>query len=247
MAIELATTVSAEGGGVHSNIPLAPLEIVVAVDPQSVSSAGDLRFAWHVVSAAVGVLDASSSPQIAEGWSAQLVPVEHLSGTASASSRGISRGITVDVGSAGDAGTDQEMVVQVLQMLRDAAAPLPEEPVGPGARWQKISTLDGKNGHATQNDTYTLVDLQGDRGLLEDVLAQTASPQALPSPAGLPPSTPAQMDQLLTSGGAKVRFDLRRLVAQTTLDGTTSMAVSAPSNRMNMVMHLGITVRGTAP
>jgi hypothetical protein len=245
MAIELATTISADGGGQRSVIPLAPLEIGIDVEPQSVSPAGDLRFAWHVVSAAVGALDASSPPEVAQGWSAQLVPVEHLSGTASVSSRGISRGISLDVGSAGDAGNDHEMVVQVLQMLRDAAAPLPDEPVGPGARWQKVSTLDARNGHATQNDTYTLVELQADQGSLADVLAQTASPQALPSPAGLPPSTPARMDQLLTSGNAKMRFDLTRLVAQTSLDGTTSMALSAPSSRMNMTMILGITVRGT--
>jgi hypothetical protein len=55
------------------------------------------------------------------------------------------------------------------------------------------------------------------------------------------------MDQLLSSGDEKVGFDLGRFVAQTRLQGTTSMAMSAPSSRMNMVMHLGVTVRGTTP
>jgi len=247
MGVELSTSVSAEGNGVHSDTAFPPLEIAIAVEPRSVSPAGDLAFAWHVAKATVGTLDASTPPEIAQGWAAQLVPVQHLSGTGSVSSRGLSGSLSLDAGSAGDAGPDAQMVVQVVQMLRDAAAPLPEEAVGPGARWQKVSTLDSKTGHAIQTDTYTLTDLQGDKGVLADVLAQTASPQNAPTPEGIPGVTPARMDQLLTSGTEKVHFDLARLVSQVTLDGTTSMALSAPSSRMNMVMHLGITVRGTTP
>jgi hypothetical protein len=247
MDIELRTTVSADSGGAHQDVPLAPLEIGIALEPRGVSADGDLRLAWHVVSAEVGARDASAPAQVAEGWSAQLLPVAHLAGTAVVSSHGLSRGVTVEPGSAGEAGPDAEMVVQVVQMLRDVAAPLPDEPVGKGARWQKISTLDAKSGHATQTDTFTLIDLAGNAGSLDDVLAQTASPQPLPAPAGVAQPSPARMDQLLTSGDAKVRFDLGRIVAQTALDGTTSMAVSVPNSRMNMVMHLGITVRGTTP
>lgn len=247
MAIELSTTVSTEAGGMRSDTAFAPLEITVAIEPRGVSPAGDLAFAWHVASANVGSLDASTPPEIAQGWAAQLGPLQHLSGTGSVSSRGLSRGVSLDAGSAGDAGPDAEMVVQVMQMLRDAAAPLPEEPVGTGARWQKVSTLDARTGHAIQTDTFTLAHLQGDQGVLDDVLAQTASPQAAPAPEGMPGAPPAHMDQLLTSGTEKLHFDLARLVSQITIDGTTSMALSAPSNRMNMVMHLGVTVRGTSP
>ncbi len=248
MSIELSASIAVESSGLHSDTRLAPLEIAIAIQPRSISPAGDSRFAWHVASAEVGALDASASPEMAQGWSAQLIPVAHLSGTASVSSRGISRGLSVNLGSAGDAGTDQEMVAQVLQMVRDAAAPLPEEPVGPGARWQKVTTLDARNGQAIQNDTFTLVTLQGDAGQLADVFAQTASSRAAPAPSTEPTrGAAAQPDQLLSSGDEKVRFDLNRLIAETRLEGTTSMATSAPSNRMNMVMHLGVTVRGTTP
>lgn len=247
MSIELSMSIAVEGGGARSSTQLPPLEIAIAIDPQAVSPAGDLRFAWHVASAEVGVLDASTSPDVAQGWSAQLVPVAHLSGTASVSSRGISQGLSLDAGSAGDAGMDQEMVAQVLQMVRDAAAPLPEEPVGPGARWQKVTTLDARNGQAIQNDTFTLATLQGDAGQLADVFAQTASSRTAPAPSAAPRTAPVQPDQLLSSGDEKVGFDLGRFVAQTRLQGTTSMAMSAPSSRMNMVMHLGVTVRGTTP
>jgi hypothetical protein len=244
MEIELRTAISADLGGAKKDSTLPPLHIVVAIEPRSVTPAGDLRFAWHVESARPGLPEAGAPEAMMAGWSAQLVPVERLSGTALVNAHGVSRGVTLDGGTAGDAGADSEMVVQVLQMLRDVAAPLPDEPVGKGARWQKLSTLDAKNGHATQTDTYTLLGASSDTGSLDDVFAQTASPQALPSPTAGGVS-PATVDSLLTSGNAKVHFDLSRLVPQQTLDGTTSMALSAPSSRMNMVMRLGITVKGS--
>lgn len=247
MAIVLSTAVSADNGDSRRDITLAPVEIAIAIAPGAVSPDGDLRFAWHVESAGLGALDASSPPEVAQGWSAQLAPVAHLSGTATISSRGICRGLVLDAAGVGDAGPDAEMVVQVVQMVRDVAAPLPDEPVGPGARWQKLTTLEAKTGRATQTDTYTLTAVHGETGSLADVLVQTAFPQSLRAPGAAPGTGPARMDQLLTSGTARVRFDLARLIPQTTLEGTTSMALSAPSSRLNMVMHLGITVRGSVP
>lgn len=243
MTIDLRTTVSTEGGGTHQDVPLPPLQVLVAIDPQSVTPAGDLQFAWHVLRAGADV-DAGGAPAaVAEGWRAQIAPVEHLSGTAVVGPDGLSKGVTID--GAGDAAPDAEMVVQVVQMLRDAAAPLPAEPVGVGARWQKVSTLDAKNGHATQTDTYKLAELHGDTGRLDDVLAQTASPQLLPAPggpgAGAPP---ARVDSLLTSGTATLQFDLGRIVAQSKLDGTTAMSLSSQSQAVRMVMHLGVLVSG---
>jgi hypothetical protein len=241
MTIDLRTTVSTEGVGAHQDIPLPPLHVVVAIDPQSVTAEGDLQFAWRVLHAGADLDAGGAPPQVAEGWRTQIAPVEHLSGTAVVGANGLSKGVSV--AGAGDAAPDAEMVVQVVQMLRDAAAPLPAEPVGVGARWQKVSTLDAKNGHATQTDTYTLAALHGDEGKLDDVLAQTASPQLLP-PAGGAGTAPARVDSLLTSGTARLSFDLGTLVARSKLDGTTAMSVSSQSQAVKMVMHLGIVVGG---
>jgi hypothetical protein len=245
MDIDLRTAVTTELGSSRQDTALPPLHIAVAIEGRSVSPDGDLRFAWHVESAKAAAPEGGTADAVTQGWRMQLVPVEHLSGTGGVTAHGISQGVTLDAGTAGDAGPEAEMVVQVLQMLRDMAAPLPDEPVGKGARWQKRSTLDARNGHATQTDTYTLLDAPGDKGALDDVFAQTASPQNLPSPVGVSSDSPARVDSLLTSGSSKVHFDLARLVAPVTLDGTTSMALSGPSNRMNMVMRLGIVVKGT--
>jgi hypothetical protein len=244
MAVVLRTAISLEASGERREAPLPPLRILVAIDPQAVAPDGALGFSWHVT-AATSDADAGVSDDLARGWAAQIVPIEHLSGTGVVTAHGISRAIALDPGTAGDAGQDAEMVVQVLQLLVNVAAPLPEEPVGKGARWQKVSSIDAKNGHATQTDTFTLTDLQGDQGALDDVVAQTSSPQNLPPLVGIDSGPPARIDSVLMSGSSKTRFDLARLVPQTSLEATTSMAVSDPRTRMNMLMHLGVAIQGS--
>jgi hypothetical protein len=140
------------------------------------------------------------------------------------------------------------MIEQVRQTLRDLAAPLPDEDVGRGARWQKLSQLDAKETRIAQTETFTLLAIQGDKGTLDDVLAQTAPPQTLRGP-GMPQGATARMDSMLASGDAKVRFDLSRLVPQTKFDGTTTMVVSGQSpderKRVTMIMRIGIAIEGT--
>lgn len=245
MAIVLSTIVSADSPNGHQDVRLPPLHVAIAIDPQGTSPEGDLAYGWRVTSAGADD-DAGAPADVAQGWRAQIVPLEHLSGRGVVSSRGLTRGVTLDQ-VAGDAGAGGEMVVQVLQMLRDAAAPLPEEPVGKGARWQKMSSIDAKNSHASETDTFTLTDLQGDKGSLDDMVAQTTSSQALPTLVGVDASQspPARMDSLLMSGSSKTRFDLTRLIPQTSLDATTSMALSASTNRVNMVMRINIAIQGS--
>jgi hypothetical protein len=243
MTAELRTTVSMVDADVHQDTQMPPLHVVIAIDPQSVTPDGDLRFAWRVVRASADQDAGSASPQVAEAWRQQIAPLEHLSGNAIVGPDGLSKGVTVDPESR--AAPDAEMVAQVLQMLRDYVAPLPAEPVGKGARWQRVTTLRAKNGNATQTDTYTLTELHDDKGKLDDVVAQTASPQLLPSPGGpgsVPP--PERVDSLLTSGTEKLAFDLGRIVSQAKFDGTTAMSLSSQSRALSMVMHVGITVSG---
>jgi hypothetical protein len=247
LVIELRTSASTEvAGAKQTDLPLPPVHIAIAIDPRSVSPDGTLEYAWHVTSASVEASSAMPSP-VAEGMRAEVAAIEHLKGSARVSSRGVSLGIVVDADPATDAGTGQ-MVEQVRQTLRDVAAPLPDEEVGRGARWQKLSQLEAKETRITQTETFTLLTLQGEKGTLDDVLAQTAPPQALRGP-GMPQGTTARMDSMLASGDAKVRFDLSRVVPQTKFDGTTTMVVSGQAadekKRVTMIMRVGIGIEGT--
>jgi hypothetical protein len=147
------------------------------------------------------------------------------------------------------AGVTGQMVEQVRQTLRDVAAPFPEEEVGPGARWEKLSQLASRDARVTQTEVFTLTQITATTGALDDVLAQTAPPQPLLSPGG-PPGAQARIESMLASGDGKTQFDLTRLVPQTRFGGTTTMVVSSRSRdeadrTMTMVMRVDIVLAGT--
>ncbi len=244
--MEMRTSVSTElAGAKQPDTPLPPVHIVIAIDPQGVSPDGDLDFLWRVTEAGV---PASGPPSpIADGLRTEVAAAAQRRGTARVSARGLSLDVTMDA-AATDAGGTGQMVEQVRQAVRDVAAPLPEEAVGAGARWQRVMQIDAKQTRIAQTETFTLVTLEGEKGTLDDELAQTAPRQPLRGPDMR--NTPAQMDSMLASGDSKLRFDLSRLVPQSRFDGTTTMVVSgaAPAQnaqRLTMIMRVSIGIRGT--
>jgi hypothetical protein len=249
LALDLRTAASTESAyAKQPELPLPPVHVVVAIEPQSVSPEGDLRYAWRVESSEIRA-DAQTPSQVADGMRAAVAELENLSGHAIVSARGLTTEISTAASPPTEAGAGGQMVEQVRQTLRDVAAPLPEESVGRGARWQKLSQLSTRDARITQTETFTLVELAAETGTVDDVLAQTAPAQELLA-AGMPAGTHARMESMLASGDAKTRFDLSRLVPQTKFDGTTTMVVSGgtpgdTARRITMIMRVEILVSGS--
>ncbi len=246
--MDLGTSASTEADGVVTpEVVLPPVRIVVAIDPRTVSSEGDLTYAWRVTSSTVPA-DATDRSPLTEGMRAEVAAVDHLSGTATVSTLGLTTNVSLDPASLADAaaGTTGQMVEQVRQTLRDLAAPFPVESVGRGARWEKLSQLASKDARITQTDTFTLTEVARTAGVLDDVLAQTAPSQPLQMPGAS--GVQARMESMLASGDAKVRFDLSRLVPSSRFEGTTTMVVSGPAadgtRRRTMIMRVRIDLAG---
>jgi hypothetical protein len=248
LSMDLRTAISTENAAApQPEVPLPSVHITIAVDPKSVTPDGDLRYAWRVTSATVDAAEETPS-QVAEGIRVEVAEIARMSGSALVTNRGLSKEVTIDSRKPNKpSGTG--MAEGVRQTLRDVAAPLPEEPVGLGARWRRLSQLDVKDAIVTQAETFRLGELQGDRGLLEDALAQTAPPQALPAPAGLQ-GPPARMESMLASGQVRMQFDLSRLVPQTSFDVTTQMVLSGQATRdagrnVKSVVHVYYAIAGS--
>jgi hypothetical protein len=260
LTMDLRTTATTNEANVQApRIPLPPVRIVMAIDPRSVTSEGDLRYAWRVTSTAVGN-DAGAPDPVVEGMQAEVATVAALSGTGVVTSRGLTREVNLDRASLSGASAARDasenggqpatgkMVDQVLQTLRDVAAPFPEEDVGVGARWQKLSDVASSDAAVTQTETFTLVEIAPSRGTLHDVLVQTAPSQPLLA-EGMPAGAQARMESMLVSADAKTTFDFSRLVPQTRIETTTTMVLSghAPGDsmrRVGMVLRVEILLSG---
>jgi hypothetical protein len=252
LTLDLKTSASTDDGTTKQpEILLPPVHIVLAIEPRDVSATGDMTYAWRVTSTAVKT-DPQTPSSLADGMRAEVTAIAHLSGSGVVSSRGLSSRVTVEVAATMDGGATGQMVEQVRQTLRDAAAAFPEEEVGAGARWEKLSQLASRDTRVTQTETFTLANATGDSGSLDDILAQTAPPQPLLTP-GAAGGAHARIESMLASGTGKTRFELTRFIPQTTFEGTTTMVVSGrlpPADdpggqRMTMIMRVGIVLAGT--
>ncbi len=249
----MRTALAAEGAQAQPpDVPLPTVRVVIAIDPRSVGADGSLAYAWRVTSATVAS-DDRSPPQVADGMRTEVVAVQHLSGTGAVGARGLAENLAIDASETADEVTARPIALQVLQTLWNVAAPLPDEEVGVGARWQRVWELAVKSAHATQTDVFTLLTLDGLRGTLDDILSQTAPEQALSVP-GMTHDAQAQTGSMLAAGDAKTRFDLTRLVADTRFQGTTTMVLAGDNRegtegadpRNTMVLRVDVELSGVA-
>ena len=247
-----ATATTREADAQAPRSPPPPVRIVVAIDPQSVTSDGDLHYTWRVVSTSVGA-DAGAPNPLVEGMRAEVAAVATLSGLGVVTSRGVARDVSIDpvrtAAARGGIAATGLMVEQVRQTLQDVAAPFPEEDVGLGARWEKLSEVESTDARVTQTETFTLTAVGPARGTLHNVLVQTAPSQSLPGGGGAPDAE-TRMESMLVSADAKTTFDPSRLVPQTRLESTTTMVLSghAPDDsvrRVGTVLRVEILLSGT--
>jgi len=123
------------------------------------------------------------------------------------------RGFRSDLSLPPPSAIGQELT-QFMQSARLAigqmVVPLPEEPVGPGAKWEAVETIV-QDGISVREKTYfELIALDGPRALVRTQTVQSADKQRAPLP-GLPDGVSAEVVSLRGSGAGEIELDLRRL------------------------------------
>ena len=87
---------------------------------------------------------------------AAFVGIKGLTGTGTVSSRGFSKGVEFKA-PAGSNPQARQLMDQMKEFVTQLVAPLPEEAVGPGARWEAKTPLKSQGMTMDQTATYELV------------------------------------------------------------------------------------------
>jgi hypothetical protein len=129
------------------------------------------------------------------------------------------------------AGSDPQLR-QVVDQMRDSFArlsvPLPEEAVGPGARWEVKMPLKSQGMTIDQTTAYQLVSIEGDRVTVKDTVEQRASNQKIQNPAM--PGLVLDLTKMAGKGSDDMVLDLTRLMPRE----RTSTLVSEVVMEMNV-------------
>ena len=136
------------------------------------------------------------------------------------SDRGLGQSISFNEDAKADPSAAQTlaMLESTLNML---ATPLPEEPIGPGARWTAVSTVQEQAVDVHQTMTYTLKSVTDGVIELEVKIEQSAEAQDMSMP-GAPPGTQVKLTSLALDGSGTTTLSLKH-VAPTEADLTSKL------------------------
>ena len=175
---------------------------------KSVSPAGDILYDVVMGDAEVAA-EEGANPQIVQALKSAFSGFKGLSGSATTSDRGFGKGTEMKT----PAGSDPQLR-QVVDQMRDSFArlsvPLPEEAVGPGARWEVKMPLKSQGMTIDQTTAYQLVSIEGDRVTVKDTVEQRASNQKIQNPAL--PGLVLDLTKMVGKGSDDMALDLTRLL-----------------------------------
>src|SRR5262249_44907677 len=153
-------------------VKLPGMTMIMDSTVKSVSASGEIEYEMAMTDASVadepGVI-----PQVAEAMKTSLAGLKGLSGTGTMSNRGQNLGTDFKVPASADPQTRQA-IEQMRESVANLSSPLPEEAVGPGAKWT-VRTMPKSQGLTIdQTATYQLVSVEGDRLNEKVTIAQSA-------------------------------------------------------------------------
>ncbi len=212
---------------------------------KSVSPEGDILYDMTMGNVDVAG-EADANPQIVQLMKSAFSGFKGLSGSATMSDRGFVKGTEMKT----PAGSDPQLR-QVVDQMRESFArlsvPLPEEAVGPGAKWEVKMPLKSQGVTIDQTDAIQLVSVEGDRVTVKETIEQRASNQKIQNPA-LPGST-LDLTKMVGKGNSEVVFDLTGLLPR---EGTSAlvselvmgMNVGGQKNTMTMKQAVDLRFEG---
>jgi hypothetical protein len=225
------------------SMKLPVMKMTMDVNVKSVSAQGDITYELVVGDASLGD-EPGALPQVVDMLKASFTKLKGMSGQGTVSDRGLSKGVEMKAPPGTDPQSRQTME-QMKEILSGAVPPLPEEAVGPGAKWEVRKTLKSQGMSIDQTSTYELVAVEGDRLTAKTTVAQRAGSQKIQSPAM--PGMKLDLNKMVGNGTGELTYDLGQLLpAEATSDLRTESSMSlggAQKQTINQKLELNVKLQ----
>lgn len=216
--------INAEGGGVppgQGGQP--PIRLTLKATPKAKNGA-KTAFALEVSKAEIMLGNTQIPPEAAKELKAAEAALTAITATFSASDRGAVSDL--HVGAKGAPPEVQELFIPMLEML---FAPLPEEPIGVGARWVSNTAGGPAEGGASMQSTFTMVNRSPASADISVDTVRAAKPQPIPDPRA-PAGSTVQMDG---KGKTKLTVRFAGVASKAEGESTTNITVREPAGGAN--------------
>ena len=224
-------------------VKMPAITMAMDVTVKDISDSGDITYGLVMGDTQVADEPGSPSP-VAEMIKGALGGAKGMTGTGTVSSRGFAKKLDFNVPAGAEAQTRQIMG-QMKDSFSAGAVPLPEEAVGPGARWEVKMPIKSQGMKIDQTMTCELVSAEGDHLTIKRTITQHAANQKIQNPAM--PGMKIDLTKMTGKATGESTFDLAKLMASaesTQFHSETSMAINmggqkqAVSSKLDMSMQL---------
>ncbi|MHC4808164.1 MAG: DUF6263 family protein, partial [Planctomycetota bacterium] len=240
IVMEMSMTMAMEiGDQKRPETQMPPTRTTMTIDSKEVSPEGDLHYEYELKQVEV-LASPGAKPAMVNAMKQQMSSMQGLSGSATVTSRGFTKDSEIKLPPGIDPQIRQFMD-NTKQSMNQMSAPLPEEPVGRGARWQVTMPMETPAMKFTQIATYTLSEIQGDKVKLDITIKQSAPPQEI-EPPGAAPGVKMSLESFNSSGTGTVELQMTNLVPTSNMNLTTTNVVSANNQRIKTTMRTEIKI-----
>lgn len=146
------------------------------------------------------------------------------------SAHGAASDFKVEVPESGPKGAEQ-LLATLNTTFRGMIPPLPEEPIGTGAKWQVLSRDDSSGTSLVELDDYTLKDRSGSRLTLDLQGRQLAASDKIKLPTGVPEGVSTTLAKFSTTLSGSLVIDTKQMgpvKGRSTHDSKLTIDVAAP-------------------
>ena len=240
MVMEMSMAMAMEiGDQKRPETQVPATRMTMTIDSKEVSPEGDLHYEFELVQVEV-LPKPGANPAMVNAMKQQMSSMQGLSGSATVTSRGFTRDVEIKP----PPGIDPQIRQSIDEMKRSMnqmSAPLPEEPVGRGARWQVTMPVETSVMKVTQIAIYTLSEIQGDKVKFDITIEQSAPPQEIDTP-GTAPGVKMSLESLKSSGKGTVELQMTNLVPTSNINMMTTSVVSANDQKIKTTARIEMKI-----
>jgi hypothetical protein len=243
MSLTMKIVIDLQAGGMPGqSMKIPAIRTTTDTTVKSVSPDGDILYDVIMGNADVAQ-EADANPQIAQALKSAFSGFKGVSGSGTMSGRGFVKATQMKT-PAGSNPQLGQVVDQMIESFAGLSVPLPEEAVGPGARWEVKMPVKSGGMTIDQTSAYQLVSVEGDRVTVKYTVEQRASNQKIQIPA-LPGLT-LDVAKMTGKGSGDMALELTQLLPR---EGTSAlvadvvMEMNVGGKKTTMTMKQAVDLR----
>lgn len=232
LTMDMAISMEVPGVGPQS-VDAPPMKMSMDVTVDDITANGDFVLSMTIATASMegGPLPAGA-----------LDGLKGLSAVMTMTDRGLIRSVKFDESKIGD-----PAMMQLLQStgFDRLSAPLPEEPIGAGAKWEVTQQVKANGVSMEQRSTYEVLEMARGGATLGVTIAQTAGAQTM-SPPGMPPEIQATVVDMKGAGKGRLTLSDGSMTLYGDMamhsDVTMDITMGGQSQRMPITTEIKMTI-----